>query len=272
MATPIKKLKELSDTGVENLFYPLTHPKAVQWSNGETLETELIMIKNALWPITVTLTASKIDGVDKVSNLIYDEDEKKSGYLYIDFKQNGIDCRDKIEEISLDISPNDGSFIILGDYDSTTKSIPFEFSDSENIGYSSHTITLTAKITGQDNNFISDTCIIKEIASSYITFTKQLSPSVDILKNTESRFKKIIRNTSISGTFNFNQVPVGYCFWIITPSSKEFNDPKSVSSSGGPVIMKKYSEIIEINGVNYEFFSNASGPMQAQVDWEITIR
>lgn len=264
--TPIKKLYDWisSSAGpVKEFFYPLTHWKAVMCGN-RTLYDELKDIKDALFPVSLSFSADKT-----IFNAL--DIEEKKGTLTVRVLKNGTEIsRDEIKEISFNVASVGSSNLNLSDtvWDkSIAKSTTdFEFTDSGEDGYSSHTITVRVILTS--GKILTGNIVIKEIATSWVGFIKAENPSSDIFNN-NNNVKEINTSTSVAGTYVFEQIPDDYCFWIITPAYSVYQDPVGMTNQF-PITLTKFKETYLIDGVRYEFFRNSTGKLSSAT-WTIEL-
>lgn len=268
MKTPIKKLYDWisSSAGpVKEFFYPLTHWKAVMCGN-RTLYDELKDIKDALFPISLSFSANKT--TFNASDL-----EEKKGTLTVRVLKNGTEIsRDEVKEMDFDRSSVGSSNLDLDknkavwDKSIAKALVPFEFTDSGENGYSSHTITV--KVTLTSGKILTGNITIREIATSWVGFIKTENPSSDIFKN-DNNIREVKNSTSVAGTYVFEQIPDDYCFWIITPAYSVYQDPVGMTNQF-PITLTKFEETYLIDGVRYEFFRNSTGKLSSAT-WTIEL-
>lgn len=263
----IKKLEELipNELGetIEKFFYPVTHAKAVYVREGWTLWDELQEIKDSLFPVSLSVSASKtvFNAADSV---------EKKGTLTVRILKNEEEIdRDEVKNLTSSVSSIGNVSLKLGnqswDENKAKVTIPFEFADSGTDGYSSHTITIKAELTS--GKVLTGSVIVKEIATSYIGFIKAENPSSSIFNNPNNVRK--IESTSLAGTYVFEQIPEDYCFWMITPAYPIYEDPVGMTNQF-PITLTKFEDTYEIDGVTYEFFRNSTGKLESAT-WTIDI-
>ena len=279
-----KRIVELRDE--EGLIYPLTHLRAVYNSDGVPLdellsnieagEANLSDIRAAIrelqeqvFPLSASLTAKdapyEYTGVEKASEFAYD----------VYFRGNSV-LSTEVKEIELTASGG----ISYGEPTTSQKGVAFVISKPDNFdGVRDYSATI--KFILNNGRETEKTCNFSQISPSWVGwYNGEYSEYADgswinpqTLNNSSisgMNMKKVV-SKNISGTYKWDSIPIGSCFWIIVPASRLISGYSNVMGNSMPSLISEQGRII-INGVEYKCLRNTSGPIQvANKSWTMIL-
>lgn len=267
-----KRIVELQDES--GVIFPRTHLRAVCNSEGKSLdvllsdieagEANLSDIRAAIrelqehvFPLSATLTA-------KNSPYEYSGIEKSGEFTYDVFFRGESVLSTEVSELDLTAS----SGITFGQPTTSRKGVAFIISKPDNFdGYRDYSATL--KATLNNGRIAEKTCSFSQISASWVGwYNKENCEYVDsswinpdVLNNNNLSYMKKIVSKNISGTYKWDSIPIGSCFWIITPASSSITGYSSVMGNNMPSLVSEQGRLV-INGVDYKCIRNTSGPIK----------